>query len=508
MENLDEKRQFGRYEKRLCLLMFLAAIPNPFSNLQFLVTQYTPPFYCATTTYQNNTRAVELQQNVSNASNQSQQINHCWMHNVTAISANESSSIQPCRSFYFAENVETVTTQFTMVCEKAWWKPTFVSLYMIGKMAGCLVAGVISDRFGRRLAFLLFTAGQFVCSIITSFSTGLITYGIFVGAAGGFASANFEVATVIGSEYVTIEKRSLAYLCTVLGYGMGYVLFALCSFLFTSWRWFLVFGGLLGLPFIPYYWLIDETPTWLLAKGQTEKAEQILRKNAKYNGFTETSHRLVKPSDTRTISQSTCLTFGQILKEKRLAGRFAIMLLSWFIVSLTYYVTTLNNNSLSGNRHLNILFAAIAEILSSLVYYFGITHLGRRKSYMGFMFITSAALCAAPFLTKWSGTGSMIANMFAKFTVGVAFNVLYPYNGELFPTTVRSSVLGLCNASARIGSMIAPFIIYVGESGNSLAPSIGMAVVLFLSSLSYLLVPETNNTKLPQTVQEAKNLKS
>jgi len=41
-----EGKEFGAYEKHLCLLLFLSTWPNAFSGLQFLITHYTPPFCC------------------------------------------------------------------------------------------------------------------------------------------------------------------------------------------------------------------------------------------------------------------------------------------------------------------------------------------------------------------------------------------------------------------------------------------------------------------------------
>jgi len=36
------KEELGRYQKRLCILIILASVPNTFPALQPLVTQYTP----------------------------------------------------------------------------------------------------------------------------------------------------------------------------------------------------------------------------------------------------------------------------------------------------------------------------------------------------------------------------------------------------------------------------------------------------------------------------------
>jgi len=41
-----EINMFGFYQKRYCLLLFLACIPNAFTTFQFLVIHYKPPFRC------------------------------------------------------------------------------------------------------------------------------------------------------------------------------------------------------------------------------------------------------------------------------------------------------------------------------------------------------------------------------------------------------------------------------------------------------------------------------
>lgn len=48
--------------------------------------------------------------------------------------------------------------------------------------------------------------------------------------------------------------------------------------------------------------------------------------------------------------------------------------------------------------------------------------------------------------------------------------------------------------------------VFAGETNDTVAPNIGIAVVIFVSALSYVFLPETKNTELPQTIAEAKNL--
>nr|CAB3266147.1 organic cation transporter protein-like [Phallusia mammillata] len=502
MESKKQNQKFERYEKRMCLLIFLSTIANPWSGLQFLATHYTPPFRCNI----HNSDVTNYIVNISSSTT-----DPCSLYNnVSSNLGNTSDQTEICKSFEFKGDVQTVVTKFQLVCDRAWLKPMLTSIYMAGKMIGGLFCGYMSDRFGRRIAFLVFTFGQYAASIITGFSTNVTMYAVFLLISGLFAVGNFEVMVVLGTEMVRIERRSFAYFCAEFGFALGYMLLALLTYLFVSWRWFLVFCGLIGVLHIPFFWLIDESHVWLLATGQKDEAEKILRKIANYNGIKSSDKSatlaLIEDKISEDLhSETICSTLQHLRKAWFLIGRLVIVLLSWNIVTMTYYVIALNNDNLSGDRYLNVFYGSLTEMGSCFIYYFGVTHLGRRNSYMTFMFIASAGVVAAPFLAKWHGSASVVATMVAKLTISVSYNIIYVHNGELFPTNIRNSVLSLSSGSSRIGGMIAPVIIFAGESGDTTVPSICMAVAIFMSALSYLLMPETKNTKLPQTIDEARS---
>jgi MFS family permease len=51
--------------------------------------------------------------------------------------------------------------------------------------------------------------------------------------------------------------------------------------------------------------------------------------------------------------------------------------------------------------------------------------------------------------------------MVGKFGISAAYGEIYIYTGELFPTVVRSFVLGFCGVGAGIGSTISPYLYYL-----------------------------------------------
>lgn len=54
--------------------------------------------------------------------------------------------------------------------------------------------------------------------------------------------------------------------------------------------------------------------------------------------------------------------------------------------------------------------------------------------------------------------------MLGKFGITAAFSMLYVYNVELYPTLVRNMAVGATSTASRLGSIIAPYFVYLGES--------------------------------------------
>jgi MFS transporter, SP family, arabinose:H+ symporter len=150
-----------------------------------------------------------------------------------------------------------------------------------GAMAGNLVAGSLSDRFGRR-SVLLMTAVLFLASSLTAaLST---SFPLFVAAriCGGLAvGAAILTAPVYIAEIAPARRRgslvSLNQLMIVLGISVSFFSnYFLLSLGANSWRWML---GVQAVPAAIYFLmlvLVPESPRWLLNKGREAAARAAL----------------------------------------------------------------------------------------------------------------------------------------------------------------------------------------------------------------------------------------
>lgn len=58
---------------------------------------------------------------------------------------------------------------------------------------------------------------------------------------------------------------------------------------------------------------------------------------------------------------------------------------------------------------------------------------------------------------------AVLLEMLGKFGVTAAFCIVYAVSSELFPTVIRNTAMGCCSMAARVGTIISPFIIYLGK---------------------------------------------
>lgn len=76
---------------------------------------------------------------------------------------------------------------------------------------------------------------------------------------------------------------------------------------------------------------------------------------------------------------------------------------------------------------------------------------------------------------------------------------------ELFPTLIRSAVLGYQNQAARVGAIIAPFLVMAsassGAGSSAMVPFLVFGVASVLASLLIFTLPETLGVPLPDTME-------
>ena len=94
--------------------------------------------------------------------------------------------------------------------------------------------------------------------------------------------------------------------------------------------------------------------------------------------------------------------------------------------------------------------------------------------------------------------------MVGKLAITTSYGIVYIYTAELFPTVIRNVGVGASSLCARIGGIICPYINLLMNYWKPL-PLIIYGVLAFTGGLLALILPETLNKELPETIEDGEN---
>ena len=88
-----------------------------------------------------------------------------------------------------------------------------------------------------------------------------------------------------------------------------------------------------------------------------------------------------------------------------------------------------------------------------------------------------------------------------KFFLTGGYGGIYVYTAELFPTALRNYGIGICSSVARLGGIAAPMIGLLRVYGVAI-PYVTFGCLGLIGAMLCLLLPETLNKQLPDSVEE------
>ncbi|XP_043997464.1 solute carrier family 22 member 4-like [Gambusia affinis] len=173
---------------------------------------------------------------------------------------------------------------FDLVCDDQWVQPFTTSVFFIGVLVGSFFSGQLSDRYGRKPILFATLAAQIIFTFAQVFSTSWTMFVILLFFNGLGQISNFVAALVLGAEVLTDKIRILySSMGTCLGFAVGYMLLPVVAYFLRDWKSLLVALSLPCLVYIPLWWLLPESPRWLLSQGRVKEAEAVIRKAARWN---------------------------------------------------------------------------------------------------------------------------------------------------------------------------------------------------------------------------------
>ncbi|XP_068597066.1 LOW QUALITY PROTEIN: solute carrier family 22 member 15, partial [Brachionichthys hirsutus] len=397
----------------------------------------------------------------------------------------------------FTEDMDTIVTEWFLVKHQAYKVSLAGSLFFAGLLIGNIVFGPLSDRIGRRPVYLTGLFFEVVFGYVTAFAPTFEVFAasrLLVGVMNGGIGL---VCFVLTQEYVGKSYWAMTGTLNSVIFAVGIALFGALGYFVQPWRNLAMAANTSGVLIFLLSLTLPESPRWLYSQGQTEKAEEVLRFMAWRNGNVTNSLKLRRVRAAKAGSQDKKgVGVLQLATHPVLRLRTVVLMYVWYACSLVYYGLTLGSGATSGSRYVNIAMSGLVELPAYplCMYFINKQWAGRRKSLATFLCLAGSACLCSMFFPE--DTGRLLdftsLALLGKLMVSAAFNIVYVYTAELYPTVIRNAGLGVCSMSCRVGGILAPFV----PSMRALHASLPFTVFC-LSGLSAgglgLLLPETLN---------------
>lgn len=344
----------------------------------------------------------------------------------------------------------------------------------LGMFAGAALAGILSDRFGRKpifqLSMIFWGFGSLLCGLSRNYEE-LLAYRILLGLGMGM---ELPIALALVSEIVPTKDRG-RYAAILEGFlPIGFVAAGtLIYFILPLVGWRGVFIALA----IPAAFLfvirryVPESPRWLESAGRNLEAAEVMAR------IERNVARALGVRELPPIAQASAGVTALALRQGMLAtlaelwspayARRTLMLwIVWFFTLLGYYGLTSWLGALlqqAGYETTKSVFYTIVISAAGIPGFFFAAWLleawGRKKAAV-FMLLGSAITayiygqCAA----RHAPIEQVIAaGLFMQFFFFGMWCVIYAYTPELYPTRARATGAGIASSVGRLGSIIGPF---------------------------------------------------
>lgn len=408
-----------------------------------------------------------------------------------------------------------------------------VAVALLGCAVGAVVAGALSDRWGRLKVMLLGAVLFFVSSIgaaLTFSVPDLILWRVMSGLGIGIASV---VAPAYIAEVAPRQIRgslaSLQQLAITLGIFGALLSDAVLAnsaggaanelwLGMEAWRWMFLVGVVPAAVYGILSFTVPESPRFLLAKGKVDEARAIFARLVPPADLEKTMKDLRQAIETDRKNANVSLR-GPVLGLQRIVWIGIILSAFQQFVGINvifYYSTTLWKavGFQESDSLLISVITSVTNVLVTLVAIFLVDRVGRKPILLtGSVLMTVSLAAMALSFTFAQGSGDdvslpapwgTIALIAANlFVVGFGASwgpLVWVLLGEIFPSRIRGKALGVA-AGAQWIANFAITVSFPAMSSWSLPLTYGMYALIAALSFFYVAfrIPETKGMELEQT---------
>lgn len=407
----------------------------------------------------------------------------------------------------FTEDIDSIVTEWFLVKQQAYKVSLAGSLFFAGVLIGNVLFGPVSDRIGRKPVFLTGLFFEVLFGYASAFAPSYEVFALSRLLVGLMNGGMALVCFVLTQEYVGKAYWAMTGTLTNMTFAVGIALFGLLGYYVRPWRTLATAANTPGVFFFLLCVTLPESPRWLYSQGQTKRAEEVMRCIALRNGNIAAKIHLrhCPGANQMDNNNNSGPSVFSLVTHPVLRLRTVVLMYVWYACSLVYYGLTLNASAGSGNRYFTVAMYGLVELPAypMCMYFINKPWAGRRKTMASFLVVAGFACLCTTFIPDNLGLllNATSLALLGKMMVSAAFNIVYIYTSELYPTVIRNAGLGVCSMSCRVGGILAPFVPSLRALHSSTPFTVFCLSGISAGCLS-LLLPETLSRPVAETLDE------
>jgi sugar porter (SP) family MFS transporter len=346
----------------------------------------------------------------------------------------------------------------------AYWEGFTTGSLALGCIVGCLIAGGISDKYGRKPGLMSAAAIFFLSSMAMALSPDL---GFFI-ASRFAAGIGVGMASMLSPMYIAeispAEVRGRMVAINQLTIVLGQVFTHLSNFYLRdsgpdAWRWMFGLGMVPSLLFFAGVFFLPESPRWLLRAGRESETRKVLARVGSQSYVDETVSAIRKTLHGEVKTNYRHLLNKAVLPIVLIGIGLAVFQQFCGINVVFNYTTNIFSSigASTSEQLLQAVWISLANLIFTFVAMSLVDKWGRRP----LMLFGAAGLSILYVIIGgllYTGTAQGLAT-FIILAIGVYAMSLAPLTWVLISEIFPNSVRGIATSVAVLSLWLAYFIL-------------------------------------------------